>query len=128
VSKRTVVARGKRIIDRSDMTSTSKISPSEVLTYCQDLLPTDVRAKQVLSMAGDVTGVRLAASAAMHAVGLVLAVAEGTNTQHCIEKVDQLHSSPMFKVDHSTLAPHLATSHGRGTQLIRKMHQKKPVA
>lgn len=136
------------------MTSTPKISPSDVLTYCQDLLPTDVHAKRVLSIAGAVTGVLHAASLAIHAIGLGLAVAEGKNSKHCIKQVDRLLSNPKFKVDpmfaswlafvlsereevvvaldwtdfddddHTTLALHLVTSHGRSTPLIWKTHQK----
>jgi hypothetical protein len=104
--------------------------------------------KRIASLADATTGVLHSASLAIHAIGRGLALAKGLEVKHAVKQVDRLLSNSGINVwhffatwvpfvlgqrteavvalewtdfdadDHSTLAIHLITSHGRATPLL----------
>jgi len=114
----------------------------------------DLHAKRVLSLANAATGALHAGALGVHAIGQALAQARGLNPKHAVKQVDRLLSNggvdvwALFsswvrfvvadrkdllvaidwtdfdKDDHSTIAIHLVTSHGRATPLVWRTVQK----
>ena len=108
----------------------------------------DVHAKRVFSLAQATLGVIHGASLGIHAIGAGLASAQGLNPKHAVKQVDRLLSNagvdvwtlfdswvlsaigPRMEIvaaldwtefdsdDHSTIALHLVTAHGRATPLL----------
>jgi hypothetical protein len=108
----------------------------------------ELHLKRIASLADATTGVLHSASLAIHAIGRGLALAKGLEVKHAVKQVDRLLSNSKVDVwrlfaswvpfvlgsrteaivaldwtdfdadDHTTLAIHLITSHGRATPLL----------
>lgn len=123
-------------------------NPLEVGRTIDKLFEDDLHAKRVESIANGVVGVLHAAVLSIHAIGRAYAHAVGRNKKHGVKQIDRLLSNSGVDVwelfpkwvrfvvgpreelvialdwtdfdddDHSTLAAHLITTHGRATPLI----------
>lgn len=123
-------------------------NPLRVGETIEGLFENDLHAKRVESIANGVVGVLHAAVLSIHAIGRAYAHAVGRNKKHGVKQIDRLLSNSgvdlwelfpkwvRFVVgpreelvvaldwtdfdddDHTTLAAHLITTHGRATPLI----------
>lgn len=123
-------------------------NPLRVGETIEELFENDLHAKRVESIANGVVGVLHAAVLSIHAIGRAYAHAVGRNKRHGVKQIDRLLSNSgvdlwelfpkwvQFVVgpreelvialdwtdfdndDHTTLAAHLITTHGRATPLI----------
>lgn len=140
-------------LQRSTTPKARRMNPDRVHAFVESLFADDMHAKRVLSLANGVVGVMHAASLAIHAIGVGLAMAMELRTKHAIKQVDRLLSNAKLDVwdmfaawvpyvvgereevfvaldwtsfdadDHATLAAYLVTSHGRATPLMWKTVQ-----
>jgi len=135
------------MMSRRAMSSLLK-NPLRVAETIEELFENDLHAKRVESIANGVVGVLHAAVLSIHAIGRAYAHAVGRNKRHGVKQIDRLLSNSgvdlwelfpkwvRFVVgprdelvialdwtdfdddDHTTLAAHLITTHGRATPLI----------
>jgi hypothetical protein len=135
------------MMSRRAMSSLLK-NPLRVGETIEGLFENDLHAKRVESIANGVVGVLHAAVLSIHAIGRAYAHAVGRNKKHGVKQIDRLLSNSgvdlwelfpkwvRFVVgpreelvvaldwtdfdddDHTTLAAHLITTHGRATPLI----------
>ena len=140
------------------MTRFHPIRFGEIHSFTAALFESDLHAKRVLSIANATLGVIYAASLAIHTIGCGLAAARGLKKKHAVKQVDRLLSNTGVDVwalfarwvpfivgprteivvaldwtehdhdDHSTIALHLVTSHGRATPLLWKTVIKSKLA
>jgi len=129
-------------------TAGPRVTPARVSCFVTDLFLDELHLKRIDSLAGATTGVLHSASLAIHAIGRGLALAKGLKVKHAVKQVDRLLSNSKIDVwrlfsswvpfvlgqrteavvaldwtdfdadDHTTLAIHLITSHGRATPLL----------
>lgn len=129
-------------------TAGPRVTPARVSCFVTDLFLDELHLKRIESLAGATTGVLHSPSLAVHAIGRGLALAKGLNVKHAVKQVDRLLSNSKLDVwrlfstwvpfvlgqrtqavvaldwtdfdsdDHTTLAIHLITSHGRATPLL----------
>lgn len=129
-------------------TAGPRVTPARVQCFVSDLLLGELHLKRIASLADATTGVLHSASLAIHAIGRGLALAKGLEVKHAVKQVDRLLSNSKVDVwrlfaswvpfvlgsrteaivaldwtdfdadDHTTLAIHLITSHGRATPLL----------
>jgi hypothetical protein len=149
-------ARKRRKAGRSDpsgLRSTARLagamlSAAMTMNFVRDMLPGDLHAKRVESIAGGVAGVLKAGSMAVSAIGKGYAAFSDGAAKHGIKQVDRMLSNAKISVDdffltwipsvvgeraeltiamdwtefdadsHSTLALTAMTDHGRGTLLF----------
>lgn len=123
-------------------------NPLRVGETIEGLFENDLHAKRVESIANGVVGVLHAAVLSIHAIGRAYAHAVGRNKKHGVKQIDRLLSNSGVDIwqlfpkwvrfvvgpreelvialewtdfdddDHTTLAAHLITTHGRATPLI----------
>src|SRR5205085_8212060 len=77
-------------------TLASSLSSAALIAHLRTMVGDDPHAKTVLSVANAVQGVLQAATLAVHAIGLALAMAQDLNAKHAIKQVDRLLSNPRF--------------------------------
>lgn len=136
----------------------SLVSPMRVDTLVRSVLNDEFHSQQVLSLSNAVTGVVLAASLGIHAIGRALAAARGLDAKHAVKQVDRLLSNQKFELTklfslwvphalggrkeavialdwtefardgHSTIAAYLLTKHGRATPLCWHTVDKQMLA
>ena len=129
-------------------TAGPRVTPARVSGFVANLFLSELHLKRIASLADATTGVLHWASLAIHAIGRGLAVAKGRQVKHAVKQVDRLLSNANIDVwalfaswvpfvlgqrteavvamdwtdfdadDHTTLAIHLITSHGRATPLL----------
>ena len=127
---------------------------ARVNKYLSNIFDSNVHASRINSMSDAVLGVITTASLAISMIGFGLSIAKGTVTKHAVKQVDRLMSNKKFAVwsyfshwvkevvgsreeiivamdwtefdkdNHSTLALHLTTKHGRSTPLLWKTYNK----
>ena len=132
------------------MEKRQRFTVSQIEKFLNEMFHYDVHAKRVYSLANATLGVLTSASLAVNAIGHGLAQARGLLTKHAIKQVDRLLSNRGIDIDaylgswvpyvvgsrdtivvaldwtefdaddHSTLALHLVTRHGRATPLMWK--------
>jgi hypothetical protein len=135
------------MMSRRAMSSLLK-NPLRVGETIEGLFENDLHAKRVESIANGVVGVLHAAVLSIHAIGRAYAHAVGRNKKHGVKQIDRLLSNSGVDIwqlfpkwvrfvvgpreelvialdwtdfdddDHTTLAAHLITTHGRATPLI----------
>lgn len=129
-----------------------------VHSFVEKLFEPDLHMKRILSLANATRGAIVASSAAIHAIGAGLAQGQGTKSKHGVKQVDRLLSNAGISVwelfarwvpyvvgnrtkivaaldwtefdrdDHSTIALHLVTKHGRATPLMWMTVKKSELA
>ena len=139
---------------RKKVVNNQIVNFNRVNSFLLKLFKSEVHASRILSISNAVLGVVTAASLAISMIGHGLAVARGKATKHTIKQVDRLLGNEKFivwdyfkywvkdivgvrteviiamdwtefdKDQHSTLALHLTTKHGRATPLLWKTHDK----
>jgi hypothetical protein len=140
-------ASSRGMMSRRAMPSLLK-NPLRVGETIEELFENDLHAKRVESIANGVVGVLHAAVLSIHAIGRAYAHARGRNKRHGVKQIDRLLSNSGIDLwelfpkwvrfvvgprdelvialdwtdfdgdDHTTLAAHLITTHGRATPLI----------
>ena len=140
-------ASSRGMMSRRAMSSLLK-NPLRVGETIEELFENDLHAKRVESIANGVVGVLHAAVLSIHAIGRAYAHARGRNKRHGVKQIDRLLSNTGIDLwelfprwvrfvvgpreelvialdwtdfdddDHTTLAAHLITTHGRATPLI----------
>jgi hypothetical protein len=140
-------ASSRGMMSRRAMSSLLK-NPLRVGETIERLFEEDLHAKRVESIANGVVGVLHAAVLSIHAIGRAYAHAVGRNKKHGVKQIDRLLSNSGIDLwalfpkwvrfvagpreelvialdwtdfdddDHTTLAAHLITTHGRATPLI----------
>lgn len=135
-------------ISLAAMAIRSSLRAEDVREYLEGVLGDDWHARRILSLANASLGVIQAGSLSVSAIGKGLAESEGLSSKHAIKQVDRLLSNEAVDVcrafeswvpfaigqrkeavvaldwtefdadNHSTIALHLVTSHGRTTPLV----------